>query len=557
MPSIPENSSENNPMRTDTPLLEVRDLSVAFAHGGQESLCVDRVSFKIDRGETLALVGESGSGKSCTALSIMKLLPYPAARHPCGSVRFKGEELLTMSERDIRRVRGDDMTIIFQEPMSSLNPLHTVEQQIVEILALHGGVTGKAARVRALELLTQVGIKDAASRLTSYPHQLSGGQRQRVMIAMALANEPDLLIADEPTTALDVTVQAQILKLLKELQARLGMAMLFITHDLGIVRKVAERVCVMKEGRIVEQGAVEAVFAAPQHPYTRELIAAEPRPDPAPLQPSAPVVVATKELKVWFPVRRGLLRRTVGHIKAVDGVTVEIRKGETLGVVGESGSGKTTLGLAILRLISSDGPIVFMGASVQGLKFTAMRPFRRDMQIVFQDPYGALSPRMSIADIIEEGLWVHHPKMPEAEREARVIRALNDVGLEPETRFRYPHEFSGGQRQRIAVARALVLEPTFIVLDEPTSALDMLIQAQIVDLLRGLQKQRNLTYMFISHDLRVVAALASRVVVMRHGKVVEEGAAAALFSNPASQYTRALFAAAFNLEAAAGDAVAQ
>ena len=537
-------------------LLSIRDLSVAFRQGERELLAVDRVSFDILPGETVALVGESGSGKSVTALSILKLLPG-SARHPSGSIRFKGRELLKLSEREIRHVRGNDITIVFQEPMTSLNPLHTVERQIAEVLELHAGVTGPAARARVIELLAQVGIPDPELRLASYPHQLSGGQRQRVMIALALANEPDLLIADEPTTALDVTVQAQIIKLIKDLQARLGMAVLFITHDLGIVRKIAERVCVMRQGRIVEQGAVADVFADPRHPYTRELIAAEPKPDPAPLQPGAPAVIRTDDLKVWFPVRRGFLRRTVGHIKAVDGVSIEVRKGETLGVVGESGSGKTTLGLAILRLISSQGPIVFMGKPLQGLKFKGMLPFRRDMQIVFQDPYGSLSPRMSLSDIIEEGLWVHHPRMPTAEREERVMRALVEVGLDPETRFRYPHEFSGGQRQRIAVARTLVLEPNFIVLDEPTSALDMLIQAQIVDLLRALQKRRELTYLFISHDLRVVAALASRVVVMRHGKVVEEGPAAELFAQPKTDYTRALFAAAFNLETAAEGVVAQ
>jgi len=537
-------------------LIEVRDLSVAFRQGERELLAADRVSFDIKPGETVALVGESGSGKSVTALSILKLLPG-SARHPSGSIRFKGRELMKLSEREIRHVRGNDITIVFQEPMTSLNPLHTVERQIAEVLELHAGVTGGAARARVVELLAQVGIPDPQSRLASYPHQLSGGQRQRVMIALALANEPDLLIADEPTTALDVTVQAQIIKLIKDLQARLGMAVLFITHDLGIVRKTAERVCVMRQGRIVEQGAVADVFADPQHPYTRELIAAEPKPDPAPLQPGAPAVIRADDLKVWFPVRRGFLRRTVGHIKAVDGVSIEVRKGETLGVVGESGSGKTTLGLAILRLISSQGPIVFMGKPLQRLKFKGMLPFRRDMQIVFQDPYGSLSPRMSLSDVIEEGLWVHHPGMPKAEREERVIRALVEVGLDPETRFRYPHEFSGGQRQRIAVARTLVLEPTFIVLDEPTSALDMLIQAQIVDLLRALQKRRELTYLFISHDLRVVAALASRVVVMRHGKVVEEGPAAELFARPKTDYTRALFAAAFNLETAVEGVVAQ
>jgi microcin C transport system ATP-binding protein len=542
---------------TTDKLLDVQDLSVTFKQGDKIILAVDRISFDIAKGETVAIVGESGSGKSVTALSVMKLLPYPAARHPSGTVHFKGQELLHLPEHEIRKVRGNDITIIFQEPMTSLNPLQTIEKQIGEILDLHRGMSGTAARQRILELLTQVGIPEPETRLDSYPHQLSGGQRQRVMIAMALANEPDLLIADEPTTALDVTVQAQILKLLKDIQTRLGMSMLFITHDLGIVRKIADRVCVMSKGKIVEQGPVERIFTAPEHPYTRALLAAEPKPDPAPLQPAAPVVVQTNGLKVWFPIKRGVLRRVVGHIKAVDGVSIEVRKGETLGVVGESGSGKTTLGLALLRLISSEGPVVFMGNQLQGLKFKEMRPFRRDMQIVFQDPFGSLSPRMSIADILAEGLDVHQPKLTRAERDQRVVRALEDVGLDPESRFRYPHEYSGGQRQRIAVARTLVLEPTFIVLDEPTSALDMLIQAQIVDLLRDLQKRRNLTYLFISHDLRVVAALASRLMVMRHGKVVEEGPAMELFKNPKSDYTRALFAAAFKLETASAGVVAQ
>jgi len=540
-----------------SPLLSVRDLSVAFGRGEREALAVDRVSFDIRKGETLALVGESGSGKSVTALSVMRLLPYPAAWHPSGAILFKGQDLMRLRENDMRRVRGDDITIVFQEPMTSLNPLHTIEKQISEILLLHGGLVGAKARARTIELLTQVGIPDPEGRLQSFPHQLSGGQRQRVMIAMALANEPDLLIADEPTTALDVTVQAQILKLLKDLQSRLGMAILFITHDLGIVRKVADRVCVMKQGKIVEQGEVEAVFSAPQHPYTRELIAAEPKGDPAPLNPHGDVMIRTDDLKVWFPIKRGVLRKVVGHIKAVDGVTIEVRRGETLGIVGESGSGKTTLGLALLRLISSDGPIVFMGNELQGLKFKEMRPFRRDMQIVFQDPYGSLSPRMSIADIIEEGLPIHQPQLSRAEREERVVRALIEVGLDPQTRFRYPHEFSGGQRQRIAVARAVVLEPTFVVLDEPTSALDMLIQAQIVDLLRDLQHRKNLTYLFISHDLKVVAALASKLIVMRNGKVVEEGPSAEIFARPRSPYTQALFSAAFNLEAAPNNVVAQ
>ncbi|KAA5603437.1 ABC transporter ATP-binding protein [Blastochloris sulfoviridis] len=539
------------------PLLTVEDLSVAFRQGKRETLAVDRISFTVNKGETLALVGESGSGKSVSALSILKLLPYPSAFHPSGRVRFKGEDLLGLAERDIRRVRGDDITMVFQEPMSSLNPLHTIEKQIGEIIELHRPLRGAAVRARTIELLTQVGIPDPAARLGSYPHQLSGGQRQRVMIAMALANEPDLLIADEPTTALDVTVQAQILTLLKELQGRLGMAILFITHDLGIVKKIADRVCVMNGGKIVEEGAVSRIFEAPEHPYTKALMAAEPKGEPAPPQPEAPVVVETTDLKVWFPIKRGVLRRTIGHIKAVDGVSLAIRKGETLGVVGESGSGKTTLGLAILRLISSDGPIVFMGAPVQGLGFKEMRPHRRNMQIVFQDPYGSLSPRMSVEDIIAEGLLVHQPRLTEAERAVRVVAALEDVGLDPETRFRYPHEFSGGQRQRIAVARAMVLEPSFVVLDEPTSALDMLVQAQIVDLLRDLQRRRDLTFLFISHDLKVVAALASRLLVMRAGKVVEEGPAERLFRAPESPYTRALFAAAFALEAAGDDAASQ
>ena len=532
------------------PLLDVRDLSVAFRQGGSESVAVDKVSFSIERGQCVALVGESGSGKSVSALSVLKLLPYPTAHHPTGSIRFKGQDLLGMSESEIRGIRGNDISIIFQEPMTSLNPLHTIESQIAEVIYLHSGVRGAKARERTLELLTQVGIPEPETRLASYPHQLSGGQRQRVMIAMALANEPDLLIADEPTTALDVTVQAQILKLLAEIRSRLGMSMLFITHDLGIVRRIADTVCVMNNGKIVEQGPVERVFTAAQHPYTKALLAAEPKPDPAPPRPESPVVMSSDDLKVWFPIKRGLLRKTVGHIKAVDGVSVSVRQGETLGVVGESGSGKTTLGLALLRLISSNGPIVFLGKDIQGLKFKDMRPVRRDMQIVFQDPFGALSPRMSVGDIIAEGLGVHQPSLSEDEREARVVKALTDVGLNPATRFRYPHEFSGGQRQRISIARAVVLEPSFVVLDEPTSALDMLFQAQMVDLLRDLQRKRDLTYMFISHDLRVVASLASNLIVMRHGKVVEQGAAADLFKNPKTDYTRALFAAAFNIEAA-------
>jgi microcin C transport system ATP-binding protein len=542
---------------SDNLCLSVRDLSIAFRSGGRETLAVDGISFDIAKGECLALVGESGSGKSATALSLLRLLPYPAARHPSGSIQFHGRDLLKLSEREMQKVRGDDITIVFQEPMTSLNPLHTIEKQIGEILLLHRGLTGAAARERTIEVLTQVGIPDPASRLKSYPHQLSGGQRQRVMIAMALANEPDLLIADEPTTALDVTVQAQIIALLKEIQARLHMSLLFITHDLGIVRKIAQRVCVMKDGKIVEHGTVERVFNSPEHPYTRALMAAEPRPDPAPPQPNAPILLETEHLKVWFPITSGFMRKVTGHIKACDGLTITLRKGETLGVVGESGSGKSTLGRAILRLISSEGPIAYMGNSLQGLKFKEMLPFRREMQIVFQDPFGSLSPRMSVGEIIKEGLKVHHPDLTDRQRDERVIKALNDVGLDPATRFRFPHEFSGGQRQRIAVARAVVLEPSFIVLDEPTSALDMVIQAQMVDLLRDLQRRHNLTYLFISHDLRVVAALASRLLVMRHGLIVESGDAAELFKNPKTDYTRALFSAAFNLDTAPEGVVEQ
>src|ERR1700722_360560 len=532
------------------PLLDVRDLSVVFHQQSGDTIAVDRISFSIRRGQCVALVGESGSGKSVSALSVLKLLPYPSASHPSGSILFKGRELLKLSEHEMRSIRGNDISIIFQEPMTSLNPLHTIEMQIGEVLRLHNNIGGRMVRSRTLELLTQVGIPDRETRLGSYPHHLSGGQRQRVMIAMALANEPNLLIADEPTTAPDVTVQAQILTLLAEIRARLGMSLLFITHDLGIVRRIADVVCVMNGGKIVEQGPVEQVFPSPQHPYPRALLAAEPKPDPAPPRPKSPVVISADQLKVWFPIKRGLLRKTVGHIKAVDGVSLSVRKGETLGVVGESGSGKTTLGLALLRLISSDGPIVFLRKDIQGLRFKAMRRFRRDMQIVFQDPFGSLSPRMSVGDIVAEGLSVHQRALSETERETRVIKALRDVGLDPATRFRYPHEFSGGQRQRISIARAVVLEPNFVVLDEPTSALDMLFQAQMVDLLRELQRKRDLTYMFISHDLRVVASLASHLIVMRHGRVVEEGPAAELFRAPKSDYTSALFAAAFRNEIA-------
>ena len=537
---------------TASPLLSVTNLSVAFAQGGQQTLAVDGVSFDIAKGETLALVGESGSGKSVTALSVLKLLSYPPASHPSGQILFKGEDLMQADEPALRKVRGNAITMVFQEPMTSLNPLHTIEKQIGEILSLHKGLTGERAKKRILELLDEVGIRDAANRLDAYPHQLSGGQRQRVMIAMALANEPDLLIADEPTTALDVTVQAQILRLLKDIQHRRGMAMLFITHDLGIVRAIADRVCVMTHGKIVEHGRVSDIFASPQHPYTQKLLAAEPKGEPHIVAADSPEVMRADALKVWFPIKRGFFKKTVGFVKAVDGVTLRIRAGETVGVVGESGSGKTTLGLAMLRLISSEGPIAYLGSRIDGINSNAMRPLRRDLQIVFQDPYGSLSPRLSIADIVGEGLEVQNAALSLEERREIVAQALLDVGLDPKTMDRYPHEFSGGQRQRIAIARAVVLNPKFIVLDEPTSALDMSVQAQIVDLLRDLQRRRNLAYLFISHDLKVVKALANHVIVMREGQVVEEGQAKAIFSSPQSDYTKALFAAAFHRDGTQG-----
>jgi microcin C transport system ATP-binding protein len=532
------------------PLLSVRDLSVDFVTSEATVHAVRGVSFDVNARETVGLVGESGSGKSVTALSVLKLLPYPPARHPGGSIRFKGKELIDADEPTLRKVRGNEISMIFQEPMTSLNPLHTVERQVGEILDVHRGMSGSAARERVLELLNQVGIREAEKRLGSYPHQLSGGQRQRVMIAMALANDPDLLIADEPTTALDVTVQAQVLELLEKLQAERHMAMLFITHDLGIVRKFADRVCVMTKGEIVEQGPTEEVFTRPQHPYTKHLLAAEPKGKPPARKPDAPIVMRGDDIKVWFPIRRGIFRRTVGHIKAVDGINLAVREGQTLGVVGESGSGKTTLGLALLRLTSSEGRIVFLGRDIQGTRFKETRALRADMQVVFQDPYGSLSPRMVIGDIVAEGLKIHEPSLSAAERDARVTRALEEVGIDPTSRFRYPHEFSGGQRQRIAVARALVLEPRFVMLDEPTSALDMSVQAQVVDLLRDLQLRHNLSYMFISHDLKVVRALANDVIVMRDGKVVESGTADEIFDAPKTDYTRALMAAAFSMQVA-------
>ncbi|MBW8321405.1 MAG: ABC transporter ATP-binding protein [Arenimonas sp.] len=531
------------------PLLSVRDLSVAFHQGGKETLAVDRVSFDIAPGEVVALVGESGSGKSVSAASILKLLPYPAASHPSGQILFEGRDLMTASERELRAVRGNDITMIFQEPMTSLNPLHDIEKQIGEILALHQAITGETARERTLELLRQVGIRDPEKRLSAYPHELSGGQRQRVMIAMALANRPKLLVADEPTTALDVTVQAQILDLLGQLKSDHGMSMLFITHDLGIVRKFADKVCVMTKGKIVESGPVEEIFTNPEHDYTKKLLASEPRGEPPTLDETKPVVMQGDDIRVWFPIKAGFLRKVVDHVKAVDGVDMVLRAGQTLGVVGESGSGKTTLGLALARLISSKGRISFIGQDIDGYSFAEMRPLRDRLQIVFQDPFGSLSPRMSVGEIIAEGLKVHERQLSGAQRDDRVCWALDEVGLDTATRWRYPHEFSGGQRQRIAIARAMVLKPRFVMLDEPTSALDMTVQAQVVDLLRDLQSKHDLAYLFISHDLRVVKALANEVIVMRSGKVVEQGPAAEIFNAPKADYTRALMAAAFNLEA--------
>jgi microcin C transport system ATP-binding protein len=528
------------------PLLQVKDLAVNF---GSHS-AVRGVGFTLNAGETLALVGESGSGKSVTALSVLQLLNYPAASHPSGSIMFDGQELCGAREVALRSVRGRKVGMVFQEPMTSLNPLHTIEKQIGETLALHQGLSGVAARARILDLLTQVGFapEQAKSRLTAYPHELSGGQRQRVMIAMALANDPALLIADEPTTALDVTIQAQILKLLKKLQREKNLALLLITHDLGIVRKVADRVAVMQKGEIVEQGDVATLFSQPQHAYTKALMSAEPRGEPVAANPAAPVLLKTEHLKVWFPIKSGWWRRTTGYVKAVNDLSITLRQGQTLGVVGESGSGKTTLGQAVLRLISSQGSIVFNGRELQGLSWGAMRPLRPELQIVFQDPFGSLSPRLTMGEIVGEGLSIHKIGRDNAAREAMVATALEEVGLDPALRHRYPHEFSGGQRQRVAIARALVLKPKLIVLDEPTSALDVSVQAQVVDLLRELQHKHGLTYLFISHDLRVVRALAHDVLVLKNGEVVEHGPAAQLFNQPQHAYTQALLRAALHLD---------
>jgi microcin C transport system ATP-binding protein len=537
-------------------LLEIRDLSVTFGgcRGAPAVEAVKHASFAVDRGETLALVGESGSGKSVTALSILQLLPYPAAAHtPESSIRFAGEELVGAAPARLREIRGNRIAMVFQEPMTSLNPLHTLEKQVAETLLIHKHMSASAARMRTLELLHLVGLRDAESRLGAYPHQLSGGQRQRVMIAMAIANEPDILIADEPTTALDVTIQAQILELMRDLKDRLGMALLLITHDLSIVRHMAERVCVMTQGEIVESGPTADIFARPQHPYTRRLLAAEPKGRVPPADPAAPVLVEGDKVKVWFPIRRGLFRRIKGYVKAVDGVSLKVRAGSTLGVVGESGSGKTTLGLALLRLLDSQGEqgggIRFAGNDIAHERQSRLRPLRREMQVVFQDPYSSLSPRLSIAQIVGEGLRVHHLGTTEAERRRLIEETLTEVGLDPAAAERYPHEFSGGQRQRVAIARALVLKPRFLVLDEPTSALDMSVQAQIVDLLRELQARYGLAYLFISHDLKVVRALSHEILVMKDGEIVEAGSTERVMTAPEHPYTRALMAAAFDLAA--------
>ena len=523
-------------------LLSVENLNVRFGQDGQQVHAVKGVSFTLERGETLALVGESGSGKSVTALSTVSLLGDTAAVN--GSVRYAGQQMIGAPEARLQKIRGNDISFIFQEPMTSLNPLHTIEAQISESLSLHQGLTGAPARARVLDLLEKVGIRDAESRLAAYPHQLSGGQRQRIMIAMALANGPDLLIADEPTTALDVTIQAQILDLLADLKRSEGLSLLFITHDLTIVQRIADRVCVMQGGEIVEQGPTALIFANPQHPYTQKLLAAHATGLPDPVAPDAAEVLRTEHLRVWFPITSGFLRRITGHVKAVNDANLSVRAGETLGVVGESGSGKTTLALGILRLVQSQGKVLLDGKDLSTLPKSALRPLRRDLQVVFQDPFGSLSPRMTAEAIIAEGLGVHGLE-PGRNRRDMVGDIMAEVGLDPSTMHRYPHEFSGGQKQRIAIARAMILRPRLVVLDEPTSALDMTVQVQIVDLLRDLQRRHGLAYVFISHDLRVVRALSHQVMVMQNGDVIEHGPAQALFANPQQAYTKTLLAAAF------------
>ncbi len=540
----------NQTTSSPSPLLSVSDLSVQFKTPGGNFDAVKHVSFSIEKGETLALVGESGSGKSVTALSLLQLLPYPLASHPNGSIKFNEEKIIGASEKKLRTIRGSQIGMIFQEPLTSLNPLHTIERQIAEVILLHKKASKAAVRARVIELLEFVGLPKLKDRLNAYPHQLSGGQRQRVMIAMALANDPELLIADEPTTALDVTIQAQVLELLDDLKKRLGMALLIITHDLKIVEKMADKVCVMKNGEIVEQKSKNDLFAAPAHDYTKMLLAAQPKGNTTPSNQNAAVLIEAKNLKVWFPAKKTFLGKPTSFVKAVDDVSFKIRQQQTLGVVGESGSGKTTLGLALLKLTQSEGQVTFDGKDISDIKGNDLRNLRGDMQIVFQDPFGSLSPRMTVAQIIGEGLEVHRKDLKAADRDTLVIEALKDVRLDPETRHRYPHEFSGGQRQRISIARALVLHPKLLILDEPTSALDVSVQAQIVDLLRELQERHKLSYLFISHDLRVVKALAHDVMVMKDGVEVESGPAAEIFENPKTDYTKALLQAALHLKTA-------
>lgn len=526
------------------PLLKIQNLDIQFETAGNRVSAVKNVSLEVNRGEFVALVGESGSGKTVTALSVLKLLGQNASYGPQSKIFFDQKELIHANDAEIRKVRGNRISMIFQEPMSSLNPLHTVEKQIAEVLRLHRPLTPKQAREKVLELLHLVAIPNPEQRLTAYPHELSGGQNQRVMIAMALANEPDLLIADEPTTALDVTVQAQILDLLRSLQSKMGMAILFITHDLTLVEKMSHRVYVMEKGEVVESGPTAEVFQQPKHPYSQKLLGSQPKGSPKTV-PQGDPLLSVQNLKVWFPIKKGLIKRTVGHIKAVDGIDLELRPGETLGIVGESGSGKSTLGMAILRLISSEGSIRYHGKDISKNSWAEMRPLRKEMQVVFQNPYGSLNPRLSIEQIIGEGLEVHHPEISKSDRRKMVEKALHDVQMDPALYLdRYPHEFSGGQRQRIAIARALVLEPKLILLDEPTSALDLSVQAQVIHLLLDLQEKRGLSYLFISHDLKVVKALSHRIIVMQAGKVVEAGNTESVFHQPQMAYTQGLLKAA-------------
>ena len=542
-------------MSHPTSLLSIQDLSISFSSDDGVVSAVHSLSLRVERGETVALVGESGSGKSVTALSVLGLLA-PNARYESGHIRFKGDELRGADNETLQQIRGNRISMIFQEPMTSLNPLHVVEKQLTETLLLHKRLDATAARQRSLELLRRVRIQTPEEKLHAYPHQLSGGQRQRVMIAMALANEPDLLIADEPTTAVDVTAQAQILMLLQDLQREFGMAVLLITHDLGVVRRVADRMYVMRAGRIVESGSRDQVFNTPQQAYTRTLIDAEPPTRETVADDTAAIVLRGENIRVWYPIKRGMLRRTVGHVKAANGISMLIRAGHTIGIVGESGSGKSTLALALLRLVESRGEIEFLNQPIHQFNSHQLKPLRKQIQIVFQDPYGSLSPRLSVAQIVAEGLRAHQIGNAET-HDAQVVDALTEVGLDPDTRHRYPHEFSGGQRQRIALARAMILKPRLLILDEPTSALDRAVQAQMITLLTTLQKKHGLAYLFISHDLKVVRALSDEIIVMREGEVVEYGTASRVLKNPQSPYTRALVTAAFDLSVSEENAVAQ